>query len=37
MFVIHTTPWQFIKWTLITAFCVGAFLAVMHDAYGWWL
>lgn len=31
MFIIHATPGQIVKYSLI----VGVILAVMHDAYGW--
>lgn len=33
MFVIHATPWQILKYSVALA----AFLAVAHDAWGWWL
>lgn len=34
MFVIHTTPMKIIKWVILP---LSVFLAVAHDAWGWWL
>lgn len=33
MFVIHADFFRVLKW----AFVAAAALAVMHDAFGWWL